>query len=440
MKLTTPELIDLLVACGLLLIAARCFGGLFARYRQPPVIGEILGGLLLGPTVLGYLAPEFYQSVFRNGTSSEVVLDAIQQFGLIALMFCSGASLNLRGIGGDTKVIAAITIAGLIPPFIAGIAMASLLDTSTSIGTAGNDEAFMLVCGIAFAIVSVPVISRILRDLGILESRLARVIISSAVLQDIVLYIILAAAVAMANVDSGAIQNIVLDAPRWVDILVKVLIAVVFANAVLFLVPRFLRFIDRIELLAFARSSPTTVMILLAIAIIVVGLLIGLPSLLSALVAGAALRNGQSQQNAEIHSIISRFAYCTVIPIYFAAVGLRLNLLTDFDLVNASIIIVTASIVAFTSVYVASRLVGEPAPFARQLAVAMNARGGPGIVLATVALDTGIISEMFFTSLIALAIVTSLAAANWLAHELRENRIELGTQPQRVPTDVAEVP
>lgn len=422
MKLATSELMNVLIACGLLLVLARCCGALFARLRQPPVIGEILGGLLLGPTVLGSLAPGLYTGVFRSGGGSALVLDAIQQLGLIALMFCSGATLDLGGVRRDARIIAIVTTAGLTIPFAAGVLLAPFIDAGRGVGAAGSDLAFALVCGIAFAVTSVPVISRIMRDLGILETRLARTVISSAVIEDIALYVLLAAAVALVGATGpggpGPLPAVTTPLAPWAAMVAKVAIALAFAGGVLLLVPRLTRAIEAHRRLSFLRASRPTVMIVLAIAIIVAGLSIGLPTMLGALIAGAALRSGISAAGTHTHETISRFAYCSVIPIYFASVGLRLDLATQFNPIGCATLIATGSAIKFASVYAASRISGEARGFSRQLAIAMNARGGPGIVLATVAFETGIISEQFFTSLVMLAIITSLLAANWLAKSL----------------------
>lgn len=428
-KITPTELIYLLIACALLLTLARLGSLIFNRLKQPPVIGEILGGLLLGPTVLKQLMPDAYLTIFNNGSNSELVIDAIQNVGLIALMFCSGASLNLQGIKGDTKVIIAATISGLALPFAAGLGLAPFFTIERFMGEADSTLAFGLVCAIAFAVTSVPVISRIMRDLGILNSRLARVVISSAVIEDIALYVLLSAAVAMVSLSAsggkgGSIEQAILALPPWAAISIKTAIAVSFALAVLCILPRLLNAKWNKPWKAFANSSPATAIIVMAILIIVSGLLIGLPSMLGALIAGAALRNESTSFNSTLHDGISKVAYATVIPIYFATVGLRLDLATKFDLIASTILISVAMAIKFVSVFAGARISGEKNRFSSQLAVAMNARGGPGIVLATVAFDAGIISEYFFSTLIMLAIISSLIAANWLRSSLQKSQIE----------------
>src|SRR5262252_4840573 len=182
MSLETADLARMLIALTLLVLVAHTMGYLFTRLRLPAVIGEILGGLLLGPTVLGAVAPKLVADLFPEKGTTAVVLGVWYQLGLLFLMFLAGGEFREGAPPGRRKTVLAVTIAGLVVPFGAGLAVARLLDHAALSGPRGNATTFALVFGIAIAVTSIPVISRIMLDLGILNTLFARMVLSVAVL------------------------------------------------------------------------------------------------------------------------------------------------------------------------------------------------------------------------------------------------------------------
>jgi hypothetical protein len=157
---------------------------------QPRVAGEILGGLLLGPTVLGLVAPGWQQALFHDGKATQAGLGIFYQLGLL-LMYCSGAELRSILSRRDGKATAGIAALGNAVPFLAGLGFLKLYDTDRFLGPAGNRTAFVLVFALAMAVTSIPVISRIMTDLGIMGTRFARIVLSVAVLEDLLVYVVL---------------------------------------------------------------------------------------------------------------------------------------------------------------------------------------------------------------------------------------------------------
>src|SRR5512132_1264121 len=163
-SLTVPELAHLLLALGLLLAAAHGFGYAMSRLNQPRVIGEILGGLLLGPTVFGAVAPQLQAAVFPSSTAVPTILDAVYQLGLLLLMFSAGAEIRGLFHRSERQAVAWISLVGMAVPFAAGLVVVWTLHFHTLRGSASTDAAFVIVFGIAIAITSIPVISRIMLD------------------------------------------------------------------------------------------------------------------------------------------------------------------------------------------------------------------------------------------------------------------------------------
>jgi len=180
---------------AILLASAHLLGHLFARLRQPRVIGEILAGILLGPFVLGKLS--FYSNALQLNVAAEpkkAALDLLYQLGLLLLMFLSGAETKALFQKHERKQIAWLASIGTVLPFFVMLGLATLLPLGWFMGEKSNRTSLLLVMGIAVAVTSIPVISRIFFDLKILHTRFARLVLGVAVLEDIGLWAVLAVA------------------------------------------------------------------------------------------------------------------------------------------------------------------------------------------------------------------------------------------------------
>ena len=205
MSLTTPDIAHILIAFAALLIAAHSVGSLFVRLRQPRAIGEVVGGLLLGPTLLGIVSPNVQSWIFTTTGTVPVVVAATAQLGLLLLMFMTGTEIRSIFHRRERKTITWVFVTGMVLPFLAGIAILQIIDQTNLWGPNGNTTSFLLVFAIAMAVTSIPVISRIMHDLGILDTDFARVVLGVAVLEDIVLYVVLAIAVGYAGGTAGTL-------------------------------------------------------------------------------------------------------------------------------------------------------------------------------------------------------------------------------------------
>src|SRR6266542_1509689 len=197
MTLSNADVTRLLLSLVLLLVVAHGLGRLCTRLRQPKVAGEILGGLLLGPTLFGLLLPSWQHAVFQSGTATPAALGVFYQLGLLLLMYCSGAELRTILARRERKATIGIALLANAAPFVAGLAFHRFYDSGRFLGRAQNPTAFLLVFALAMAVTSIPVIARIMADLGILGTRFARIVLSVAVLEDLLVYMVLNFALAL---------------------------------------------------------------------------------------------------------------------------------------------------------------------------------------------------------------------------------------------------
>jgi Kef-type K+ transport system membrane component KefB len=424
MNLGTSDMAHLLLALSLLLTAAHGLGHLFRSFRQPPVIGEILGGLLLGPTCFGVFLPHWQQVVFLSNTPTKILLGAIYQLGLLLLMFCSGSEIRSAYQSRDRKTVGLVTVLGTVAPFGAGILFLRIFDTGKFMGPAQNAPAFLLVFAIAIAVTSIPVISRILFDLGILETDFARIVLTVAVLEDVILYVVLAVALSIVGTRHGedfGLQHLLgIDGASKVGFAYYAFTVLMFLSVAMVTGPGVLRAANSSRLNLLRRGSPVAHLLVLLLLITGVAVYVGVPPMFGAFVAGIVAGTSGESSDSPLKTI-KGFSFAFFIPIYFAIVGLKLNLVRDFDPLFFLLFLAFACAAKALSVYAGARLAGENRLGSLNLAVAMNARGGPGIVLASVAYDARIINEGFYVILIMLSIVTSLAAGSWLDFVLRKN-------------------
>jgi Kef-type K+ transport system membrane component KefB len=432
MSLSSTDLAHLIAAVVLLLVAAHGLGRLAVRLRQPRVAGEILGGLLLGPTLLGLLAPGWQRAIFHGGAATQVGLGIGYQLGLLLLMYCSGTELRALLSRGERRPVLGIAVVGNVMPFLAGLAFLGLYDTGRFLGPADDRVSFGLVFALAIAVTSIPVISRIMADLGILGSRFARVVLSVAVLEDMVIYVVLniaLARVAAGNAEtSGVLAMLGLESGGSFGIAYQVALTLgVFLLPVVAgpgLVQRLADWPGNL----LHRASPIAFQLVFMLVLAGLASFVGVAPIFGALVAGI-LAGDLRGRDLEARRAISDVSSATLVPLYFAVVGLRLDLVGSFEPLFFLFLLSFACLVKSVSCYAGARLVGEGRSGARNLAVALNARGGPGIVLAAVALDAGIVDDSFYTMLVMLALVTSVIAGSWLEAVLRRGKDLLDGEP-----------
>src|SRR5918992_6148278 len=190
-----------MVSLAILVAGAHLLGHLFERLRQPRFVGEILVGALLGPFVLGKIAPSLSSGLFGNGSpdsSTETVLGFLYWLGLLLLMFVSGSEARRVLASENRRATAWILSVGTPLPFFIALGVGSLLPLERLAGPAQERSSVLLVLAIAVAVTSIPVISRIFHDLGILHTRFASLVLGAAILEDLALWAVLAVATALA--------------------------------------------------------------------------------------------------------------------------------------------------------------------------------------------------------------------------------------------------
>jgi Kef-type K+ transport system membrane component KefB len=412
--------VSLLSAIGVLLLAAHAIGKLFERLRLPRVIGEIVGGLLLGPTLLSHFAPAAASFIVSRTEWNATVLPILSQAGLILLMFSSGTQLRSFVERGERKVVGVLAVIGIIIPFLAGLLAEQFIDTARLVGPANQSTAFLLVFATAIAIASIPVISRIMSDLGIMNTPFARIVISTAVIDDLVLYVVLAVALGLVKspteIQFGLPAIIGLDPASPWALAYHVLATIFLILSILVGGPLLLRFATTRRARPFNWDNGAITQIFMLAVVAAASKFLALNPMFGALAAGMVVGRVTAQTDRKLPVSLQVIGKHVLVPIYFALVGFKLDLIHHFDWHFFAGFLAFACAVKAVSIYAGARIAGKSHGISLNLAAALNARGGPGIVLASVAFDAKIINENFFAVLVLTAIATSLLAGWWLGN------------------------
>jgi Kef-type K+ transport system membrane component KefB len=400
----TPVLFALLLLVGF----AQLLGYLFVKLRQPKVVGEILAGVVLGPALLGRVPAiaHLMESARHQGN----ILDFVYWLGLLLLMFLSGAETQQLFTREERREVGWLTIVGTGLPFLLGLAFGPWLIRPSLAGPNGNRASLIIILAVGVAVTSVPVVSKIFADLKILHTRFARLILGVAVLEDIVLWLALAVATAMAG--TAAFQ------PRATSYHLMATIAYFLLG--LTIVPRVIKRLNKARFNVLARHSPTGYAMAVLLTYCVVAGLLDVSLVFAAFLAGFAVVHKKRRIFADALESIGKMSFAFFIPVYFAIVGLKLDLIRGVSLWMMAAFLAGSCIIKVLSVSLAGRFAGFRGLDLINLAITTNARGGPGIVLASVAFDAGIISSKFYTTLVVAAVLTSQIAGAWLEYVLRK--------------------
>ena len=384
-----------------LILVGRLLGELMRRIGQPSVMGELIGGLLLGPSVLGLVWPEAQHALFPDNPVQKGMLGAVASFGILLLLLITGMETDLKLIRRVGTAAFSVSLAGIFLPFLCGFALGQVMP-ATLLPHPEHRLIASLFLGTALSISSVKIVAVVVREMNFMRRNLGQVILSSAIVDDTIGWIIIAITFSLAS--HGSIDLLAV-AQAMLGVAIFLLASLTIGRRVVSISIRWTN--DNIM----SDAAVVSVILLLMIGMALTTQLIGVHTVLGAFVAGILV--GESpiltrQIDQQLRGLITGlFA-----PVFFGVAGLSadLSILKDPSYILLTLgLILIASIGKAAGAFVGGKLGGLSVRESIALACAMNARGSTEVIVATIGLSMGALSHDMFTMIVAMAVITTMA-------------------------------
>ena len=410
--LSEHHLLIFLLQVLLLLGLARGCGELLRRWGHPPLVGEILVGVVLGPTVLGRLLPVFHHTLFPADPIQLAMLETVSWFGVLFLLLETGLEVDVSAAWRQRGPALRIGIIGVIVPLAVGAGL-SLLLLDAYLPRPDQRVTFALFLGTTMAISAMVIIARVLHDLDLIKSDLGLLTLCGYAVNDILAWVIFSlvlAAATQATLDISAVLGL---------LLVTVSFTAVCLTLGLRAVDRSIAFID-----TQLPQQPGAVLSFVCCLGLLCGAItqwIGLTALLGFFLAG--IMAGQARTLSErIRQILTQMVHAIFVPLYFASIALRIDFFENFD----AFLIVFVSLVSIGGKYLGAWLGAFGTGLSRvdrvSIGIAFTPSGVTGIVVAAVALEYGILTVPVFVAIVFSAIISSLLVAPWLVWSVQRRK------------------
>lgn len=398
-KLSPDEIVQLFLAVAALLAMGRALGELVRKLGQPSVLGEMLAGIVLGPTVLGALAPDAMHYLFPATGSVPIALDALTTVAISLFLLVAGMEVDLSTMFRQGRVAIGVGVGSTLLPFALGF-IVFYFGAANGQPDHSSNLIFALFMATALSISALPVIAKTLLDLGMYRSDIGMLIVAVAIFNDLVGWIIFALVLSMMGGGHG----------HRFEVGETALLTLGFA-AVMLTLGRWL--INAVLPWLQAHLSWPGGVLGFALTITLAGAAftewIGVHAIFGAFLVGVAL--GDSQHLRErTRTTIDQFVSFVFAPLFFASIGLRVNFVADFDWVLVAVVFLLACAGKIIGSGVAARLFGMPLRQSWAVGFGLNARGAMEIILGLLALQAGLIDNRMFVALVVMALGTSMLA------------------------------
>lgn len=395
------ETISLILSLGILLIVARLVGEFFRKFKMPLVVGELMAGICLGPSLLGQYFPQVSNLVLNKESNSAIAFNGITSISVIMLLFVAGMEVDLSIIRQQGKTALKTSFLGLIIPLGLGFLVAYY--QFPLFGENYNSHTqlilFSLFFGTAMAVSALPIIARTLMDLGLFRTKVGMIIIAAAMFDDIIGWLLFSVILGMMKPDTGAHGFIY-------TLGLTILYSVAMLTAGRIIINKSLPWAQKnfswpggflsISLgLAFLGAAFTE--------------FIGIHAIFGAFIVGIAF--GDSVHLTEkTREIVNQFVTNIFAPLFFVSIGFKVNFIANFDFQVTALVLVIAVICKLLGAGLGALWGGLTKKESLAVGFGMNARGAMEIILALLALQAGLINQKLFVAIVIMAVVTSVMA------------------------------
>lgn len=396
MRLTSHDIVTLLLSIGIMLILSRLFAELGKKFKLPVVLGEIFVGILIGPTVFGYFFPDQFSSLFPNEGAVKIAMDGITQLAVIMLLFVAGLEVQLQVVlkQGRTAILTSLT--SMVIPLALGFAAVWFVPEMFTLGNS-EKHVYALFFGIAMAVSAIPVIARILMDLNLYKTKVGMIIMAAAIFDDLMGWLLFSLVLSMAGAQ-GEIKN------PWMTLSMILgfgLFMLIIGKRVINLA---LPWIQK-------KFSWPGGVLSLCLGVCFLGAAftetIGLHAILGAFIVGIAIGDSVHLRE-EAREIIHQFVTNIFAPLFFVGIGLKVNFIANFDGQLVALVFFLAVFCKVVGASLGAIMGGLKRREALAVGFGLNARGAMEIILGTLALQAGLIDVKMFVALVVMALLTSI--------------------------------
>ncbi|OPY70342.1 MAG: High-affinity Na(+)/H(+) antiporter NhaS3 [Syntrophorhabdaceae bacterium PtaU1.Bin034] len=390
------NLVLFMFSLSVLLLVAIVSGHLIQKVKMPKITGEVFGGIILGPTILGTLFPEIYNWLFFYSHSIVAAREMFLKLCALLILFVIGLEVDLSEITRLRRTVLWTSFFGLAPPFFLGMASVLVFPGLWGCNPSGSTWLLPLFVGTALSISALPVIARILADLGMLRSKIGSVILATATIDDIVGWIF------FALISAYFIPGSLADMNPFVTIggvLTMFLVAMAFGNKLT------KRFIDWCEPNEDFDNLFLGLTIVLVLIFSVFAQRIGIHETLGAFLVGLGLSNCERHK---MYDPLRKAVMSLFSPLYFVSICLGVNLAQNFDLMLAVLVLAIATIGKVGGIWLGAKCSRLGTRESLAVGFGMNARGAVGIILITSGYEAGILDAKAYGALLLMAVATSI--------------------------------
>jgi len=397
----------ILLALGTILVAARILGELAIRFKQPSIVGEILAGILLGPTVFGHLNPDLMYAIFPREGPAFLVLKGISTVAVVLFLLVAGMEVDLSRIFRQGRVAMTVSIAGIAAPFSIGLLVAWLAPNVVGREPGVEGHIFTLFFATAMAISALPVIAKTLMDLNLYRSDIGMVVIAAAIFDDLTGWIIFA--IVLSLMDGSDRSGMAVGG--------TITLTLVFI-AFMLTVGRWLVHAS-LPWVQAKLSWPAGVLAFsMALAFFAAAFTesIGIHAVFGAFMVGVAIGDS-SHLRDRTRTTIDQFVSFVFAPLFFGSIGLRVDFIEHFDVALVAVVLVVAIVSKVVGCGLGARFAGMPWRESWAVGFGMNSRGAMEIILGLLAREAGVIGDRMFVALVVMALVTSMMSGTimqWL--------------------------
>lgn len=430
--MTNQDIIKFFLQIAVMLACALLMGQIMRRFRQPAVLGELIGGVIIGPTILGFLSPPFYQWLFQSSPEVGILRDASIKMGMLFFLFIAGLEINFTKTNHIGRYAFFIGLFGTILPIIFGVGVVYLIP---QIFISNQNENNLLILGLFIGInlanSANPVIIRVLQDLNLLKDDIGVITLNATVVDDLINWVLFAIMLSFYSPRSGEVAQ---NSNTTIFLILTFFIIMLMLKK--WLAPRALSFVRK------TLPWPSGFIAFTALAILLIASIaefLEIDAFFGAFLLGAVVA-GKHPEAEEAHTVISHFVMAFFAPIYFVSIGMKTNFISNFN----PLLVVTILICAFASKFIAVLIgakIGGMKIDRRALAIAsgLNARGATGIILAGIGLSYGLINEQLFVALFVMAVITSILAGPLMSYFLAQRKTIAIKEPETTVSTIKQV-